>query len=43
MRINKTFDCIAAALIGVIVTGAAVYIIWAASFVMNAIGAIIGH
>lgn len=43
MRRNKTFDCIATALIGVIVTGAAIYIIWAAAFVLNAIGAIIGH
>lgn len=42
MRRNKTIDCVAAALIGVIVTGAAVYIIWAAAFVMNVIEKILG-
>lgn len=43
MRRNKAFDCIMAALIGVIVTGAAVYIIWAAAIVLRAIGEIIGN
>ena len=42
MRRNKAFDCIIAALIGVIVTGVAVYIIWAAAFVMNAVAKILG-
>lgn len=42
MRRNKTFDCIIAALIGVVVTGATIYIIWAAAFVLNAIGEILG-
>lgn len=42
MRRSKSFDCIIAALIGVIVTGAAVYVIWAAAFVLNAIGKILG-
>lgn len=37
MRRNKTIDCIIAALIGVIVTGVSIYIIWAAAFVMNAV------
>lgn len=41
MRRNKAFDCIAAALIGVIVTGASIYIIWAAAFVLNVIGKIL--
>lgn len=43
MRRNKAFDCIMAALIGMIATGAAIYIIWAASVIMRAIGEIIGH
>ena len=42
MRRSKAFDCIIAALIGVIVTGASIYIIWAAAFVMNAIEKILG-
>lgn len=42
MRRNKSFDCIIAALIGVIVTGAAVYVIWAAAVIMKAIGEILG-
>lgn len=41
MRRNKIIDCIIAALIGVIVTGVSIYIIWAAAFVMNAIGEIL--
>ena len=40
---NKTLDCIIAALIGVIVTGVSIYIIWAAAFALNAIGDILGE
>ena len=41
MRRNKIIDRIIAALIGVIVTGVSIYIIWAAAFVMNAIAKIL--
>lgn len=42
MHRKKKIEYIAAALIGVIVTGAAIWIIWAAAFVLNAIGKILG-
>lgn len=35
---NKPYDGIIAALIGVIATGASIYIIWMAAFIMKAIG-----
>lgn len=41
MRRSKAFDCIIAALIGVIVTGASIYIIWAAATILKIIADIL--